>query len=67
MSRLVDTVMTTPANEADVEHVADLRHGKEEHVWADSGFSWWWHAASVGCYCYGVCFERPLADDRPAD
>ncbi|WP_436308979.1 transposase [Variovorax sp. LjRoot130] len=27
-----------PANEADVEQVADLLHGKEEAVWADSGY-----------------------------
>jgi IS5 family transposase len=26
------------ANEADVEQIADLLHGKEEHVWADSGY-----------------------------
>ncbi len=26
------------ANEADVEQVADLLHGKEEPVWADSGY-----------------------------
>jgi len=31
--RLVHTVTTTAANEADVEQVADLLHGKEEHVW----------------------------------
>ena len=37
-SGLVHTVTTTPANEADVEQVADLLHGKEEHVWADSGY-----------------------------
>jgi IS5 family transposase len=34
----VHTVSTTPANEADVEQVADLLHGKEEQVWADSGY-----------------------------
>ena len=32
------TVTTTPANEADVEQVADLLHGKETQVWADSGY-----------------------------
>ena len=32
------TVTTTAANESDVEQVADLLHGKEEHVWADSGY-----------------------------
>ncbi len=37
-SGLVHTVTTTTANEADVEQVADLLHGKEEHVWADSGY-----------------------------
>ena len=37
-SGLVHTVTTTAANEADVEQVADLLHGKEEHVWADSGY-----------------------------
>ena len=35
---LVHTVTTTAANEADVEQVADLLHGKEEQVWADSGY-----------------------------
>jgi IS5 family transposase len=37
-SGLVHTVTTTPANEADVEQVADLLHGKEEHVYADSAY-----------------------------
>jgi IS5 family transposase len=37
-SGLVHSVTTTPANEADVEQVADLLHGKEEQVWADSGY-----------------------------
>ena len=37
-SGLVHTVTTTPANEADVEQVVDLLHGKEQHVWADSGY-----------------------------
>jgi IS5 family transposase len=37
-SGLVHTVTTTAANEADVVQVADLLHGKEEHVWADSGY-----------------------------
>lgn len=37
-SGLVHTVTTTPANESDVEQVADLLHGKEEQVWADSGY-----------------------------
>lgn len=37
-SGLVHTVTTTPANESDVEQVADLLHGKEESVWADSGY-----------------------------
>ena len=34
---LVHTVTTTPANEADIGQIADLLHGKEQHVWADSG------------------------------
>jgi IS5 family transposase len=38
-SGLVHTVTTTAANEADVEQVVDLLHGKEEQVWADSGYS----------------------------
>ena len=29
---------TTAANEADIEQVADLLHGKEQQVWADSGY-----------------------------
>ncbi|HSV14901.1 MAG TPA: IS5 family transposase [Tepidisphaeraceae bacterium] len=37
-SGLVHTVTTTPANESDVEQVADLLHGKEKHVYADSGY-----------------------------
>lgn len=36
-SGLVHTVTTTAANEADVEQVGDLLHGKEDAVWADSG------------------------------
>ena len=37
-SGLVHTVTTTAANEADVEQVADLLHGKAQQVWADSGY-----------------------------
>ena len=37
-SGLVHTVSTTAANEADVEQVADLLHGREAAVWADSGY-----------------------------
>ena len=37
-SGLVHTVATTAANESDVEQIADLLHGKEEQVWADSGY-----------------------------
>ncbi len=37
-SGLVHTLTTTAANEADIEHIADLLHGKEQHVWADSGY-----------------------------
>jgi len=37
-SGLVHTITTTPANESDVEQVADLLHGKEKHVYADSGY-----------------------------
>ena len=37
-SGLVHTVTATAANEADVEQVADLLHGKEDAVWADSGY-----------------------------
>lgn len=37
-SGLVHTVTTTAANEADVEQIADLLHGKQEQVWADSGY-----------------------------
>jgi IS5 family transposase len=37
-SGLVHTVTTTAANEADVEQVADLLHGKEEEVYGDSGY-----------------------------
>jgi IS5 family transposase len=37
-SGLVHTVTTTAANEADIEQIADLLHGKEQHVRADSGY-----------------------------
>jgi IS5 family transposase len=37
-SGLVHTVTTTAANAADVNQVADLLHGKEEYVYADSGY-----------------------------
>jgi transposase, IS5 family len=37
-SGLVHTITTTAANEADVEQVADLLHGKEKQVWGDSGY-----------------------------
>ncbi len=37
-SGLVHTVTTMAANEADVEQVADLLHGKEKFVYADSGY-----------------------------
>jgi transposase, IS5 family len=37
-SGLVHTVTTAAANEADVEQVSDLLHGKENAVWADSGY-----------------------------
>jgi IS5 family transposase len=38
-SGLVHTVTTTAANEADVEQVADLLHGKERVVHADAGYT----------------------------
>ena len=38
-SGLVHTVTTTAANEADIEQVAELLHGKEESVHADSGYT----------------------------
>ena len=37
-SGLVHTVTTTAANETDVAQIADLLHGKEQQVWADSGY-----------------------------
>ena len=37
-SGLVHTVTTAPANEADIEQIADLLHGKEQDVWADLGY-----------------------------
>ena len=38
-SGLVHTVVTTPANEADVEVVDELLHGKEEVAYADAGYA----------------------------
>lgn len=37
-SGLVHTVVTTPANEADIEVVDELLHGKEEVAYADAGY-----------------------------
>ena len=36
-SGLVHTA-TTAAKEADIEQIADMLHGKEEHVWANWGY-----------------------------
>ncbi len=38
-SGLVHTVVTTPANESDVEQIDELLHGKEEVVHADAGYT----------------------------
>lgn len=38
-SGLVHTVVTTPANEADIEVVDELLHGKEEVTYADAGYT----------------------------
>jgi IS5 family transposase len=38
-SGLVHTVVTTPANEADVEVVDELLHGREQVVYADAGYA----------------------------
>ena len=38
-SGLVHTVVTTPANEADIEVVDELLHGKEKVVHADAGYT----------------------------
>lgn len=38
-SGLVHTVVTTPANEADIEVAAELLHGKEDVVHADAGYT----------------------------
>jgi IS5 family transposase len=38
-SGLVHTVVTTPANEADIEVVEELLHGREETVHADAGYT----------------------------
>ena len=38
-SGLVHTVVTTPANESDVEQVDQLLHGKEKTVHADAGYT----------------------------
>jgi IS5 family transposase len=38
-SGLVHTVVTTPANEADIEVVDELLHGKETTVYADAGYT----------------------------
>jgi len=38
-SGLVHTVVTTPANEADIEVVDELLHGREEVAYADAGYT----------------------------
>jgi IS5 family transposase len=38
-SGLVHTVTTTAANEADIEQIEDLLHGKEQVVYADAGYT----------------------------
>jgi transposase, IS5 family len=38
-SGLVHTVVTTPANEADIEVADELLHGKEQTVHADAGYT----------------------------
>jgi transposase, IS5 family len=38
-SGLVHTVVTTPANTADLEVADELLHGKEQTVWADAGYA----------------------------
>jgi transposase, IS5 family len=38
-SGLVHTVLTTPANQSDVEQIDELLHGKEEVVHADAGYT----------------------------
>lgn len=38
-SGLVHTVVTTPANEADIEVADELLHGKESTVYADAGYT----------------------------
>jgi IS5 family transposase len=55
---LVHTVTTTAANEADVEQVADLLHGKEEQVWADCATAAL-RAAWTVRICSGTSRPRP--------
>ena len=52
-SGLVHTVTTTPANEADVEQVEELLHGKEEVVHADAGYTGADKRASSARACAG--------------
>jgi IS5 family transposase len=49
---------TTAANEADVEQIADLLHGKEQDVWADSG-SEELRVAWPGTICSGTSQPDP--------
>lgn len=52
-SGLVHTVATTAANEADVEQVQDLLHGKEQVVHADAGYT----GAQTRVERKGLCWQ----------
>ena len=59
-SGLVHTVTTTAANEADVEQIAELLHGKEAVVHADAGYN----GAQTRVECEGLRWEIPAKCGR---
>ena len=57
-SGLVHTVTTTAANEADVEQVQDLLHGKEQVVHADAGYAGAQTRVQRGGLCWQIAAKR---------
>ena len=65
-SGLAHTVTTTAANEADVEQVADLLHGKEEAVYADSGYRGAQHRVNRDDLQWHIAARPSDIEKRPA-
>lgn len=57
-SGLVHTVVTTPANEADVEVVDELLHGKEQVAYADAGYAGAQNRVTRQCLRWEIAARR---------